>query len=133
MRSIQGVDVILLLSLATRLESEGQYNLAKLCRAAADSLSRRAAWALDRTGEKEPLASEIERTAAALDGVSADLANALRKGASAMVGGRLALIHETPHPYVCRTCGHLTLGDAVEKCPICGAWGGTFQWFPPVY
>ncbi len=133
MRSIQDVDVILLLSLASRLESEGQYNLAKLCRAAADSLSRRAAWDLDRSGEKEPLVSEIERMAAALHGVSAELADALRTGASAMAEGRLPLIHETPHPYVCRTCGHLTLGDAVEKCPTCGAWGGTFQWFPPVY
>lgn len=120
-----------LLSLALQLESEGQYNIAKLTRAAADSMSRRAAWELDLPTDKESLAREVERIADSLD--NADLATALRKGASTLTEGRLALIHETPHPYVCRTCGHLMLAAPPEKCPDCGAWGGTFQWFPPVY
>jgi predicted Zn-ribbon and HTH transcriptional regulator len=120
-----------LLSLALRLEGEGQYNLAKLTRAAADSMSRHAAWELDLPRDKESLAREVERIADSLD--DADLATALRAGASTLTEGRLALIHETPHPYVCRACGHLTLGGVPEKCPDCGAWGGTFQWFPPVY
>lgn len=120
-----------LLSLALRLEGEGQYNLAKIARAAADSLSRRAAWELNQSSDKETLASDIERIAASLD--DADLQTAFRAGASALTAGRVSLIEQTPHPYVCRTCGHLTLANVPEKCPDCGSWGGTFQWFPPVY
>ena len=120
-----------LVSLALRLEGEGQYNLAKIARATADSLSRRAAWGLNSPSDKATLANDIERVAASLD--DADLQTAFRAGASALATGRLPLIHETPHPYVCRTCGHLTLANTPEKCPDCGAWGGTFQWFPPVY
>jgi len=114
-----------------RLEGEGQYNLAKIARAKADSLSRRAAWELNLPSDKETLVRDIERVAASLD--DADLQTAFRAGASALTSGRLPLIQEIPHPYVCCTCGHLSLGEAPEKCPDCGAWGGTFQWFPPVY
>jgi hypothetical protein len=34
---------------------------------------------------------------------------------------------------MCRTCGHLVLGDATKKCPTCGAWPETSQWFAPIY
>lgn len=132
MQNSQWTDTIVhLLSLALRLEGEGQYNLAKITRAKADSLSRRAAWELNLLSDKANLADDIEHTAASLD--DADLQTAFRKGASALNLGRLPLIDEIPHPYVCRTCGHLTFGGVPEKCPTCGAWGGTFQWFPPVY
>ena len=123
--------LVQLLSLALRLESEGQYDIAKLTRAQADSISRRAAWELNLPNDKETLANDIERIAASLD--DADLQAAFRAGASALTSGRVPLIEQTPHPYVCRTCGHLALVNAPEKCPTCGAWGGTFQWFPPVY
>ena len=123
--------LVQLLSLALRLEGEGQYNLAKIARAQADSMSRRAAWELNLPSDKTTLAADIERVAASLD--DDDLQAAFRAGASALTSGRLPLIQEIPHPYVCRTCGHLTLGGVPEKCPACGAWGGTFQWFPPVY
>lgn len=123
--------LIYLFALALRLKGEGQYNIAKLARATADSLGRRAAWELDLPNDKASLAREVERAAASLD--DTNLATALRKGADALTEGRLPLIHETPHPYVCRTCGYLMLAAPPEKCPDCGAWGGTFQWFPPVY
>lgn len=123
--------LVRLLSLAMRLEGEGQYNIAKIARATADSISRRAAWEMNLPSDEGTLAADIERAAAALD--DAALQTAFRAGASALTSGRVPLIHETPHPYVCRTCGHLTLGGVPEKCPTCGAWGGTFQWFPPVY
>lgn len=123
--------LVQLLSLALRLESEGQYNIAKIARATADSISRRAAWELNLPNDKETLASDLELVAASLN--SADLQAAFRAGASALTAGRVPLIHETPHPYVCRTCGHLALTNAPQKCPTCGAWGETFQWFPPVY
>lgn len=123
--------LIQLLSLALRLESEGQYNIAKLARATADSISRRAAWELNLPNDKETLSTDIERIAATLD--DSDLQAAFRAGASALTSGRVPLIEQTPHPYVCRTCGHLALASVPEKCPTCGAWSGTFQWFPPVY
>jgi len=123
--------LVRLLSVALRLEGEGQYNLAKLARATADSMDRRAAWELHLPSDKDTLAIEFEDIAASLD--IADLQTAFLKGSSALTAGRLPLIHEIPHPYVCRTCGHLTLGGAPEKCPNCGAWGGTFQWLPPIY
>jgi hypothetical protein len=123
--------LVQLLSLALRLESEGQYDIAKLARAQADAISRRAAWEMNLPNDKETLASDIERIAASLD--DANLQTAFRAGASALTSGRVPLIEQTPHPYVCRTCGHLALTHAPQKCPNCGAWGETFQWFPPVY
>lgn len=132
MQNSQRTDTLVhLLSLALRLESEGQYNIAKIARATADSISRRAAWEMNLPNDKETLATDIERIAASLD--DADLQTAFRAGASALTSGRVPLIQETPHPYVCRTCGHLALTNAPKKCPNCGAWGETFQWFPPVY
>lgn len=119
-----------LLSLALRLEGEGQYNLAKIARAHADSISRRAVWKLNLPGDKETLARDIERLAASLD--NADLQTAFRACASALTSGRAPLIKEIPNPYVCRACGHLTLGGVPEKCPDCGAWGGSFPWFPSI-
>lgn len=132
MQTSQWTDTLVqLLSLALRLESEGQYNIAKIARATADSISRRAAWEMNLPNDKESLANDIERIAASLD--DADLQTAFRAGASAMTAGRVPLIGQTPHPYVCRACGHLALATPPEKCPTCGAWGDTFQWFPPVY
>lgn len=126
-----GTTPVQLLSLALRLESEGQYNLAKIARATADAISRRAAWELDLSKNKETLIIDIEGITAGLE--DAELQAVFHAGASALKSGRLPLINEVPHPLVCRTCGHLSLGSAPEKCPTCGAWGGTFQWFPPIY
>lgn len=135
MEKLEWTDVLLhLLALAARLEGEGQYNLAKLARAAADAMSRRAAYQLAIPSDKGKLVAEIEQAVAALSRLDADegLLTALRRGATAMSEGRLPLIDETPHPYICRTCGHVALSEP-EKCPTCGAWPATFQLFPPVY
>ena len=40
---------------------------------------------------------------------------------------------ETPHPYVCRTCGHLVLKEPSVNCPVCNARPQTFKKFLPVY
>jgi Tfp pilus assembly protein PilN len=78
-----------LLSLALRLEGEGQYNVAKIARAQADSISRRAAWELNLPSDREILASDIEHVAASLD--DADLHNAFRVAASTLTSGRAPL------------------------------------------
>jgi hypothetical protein len=124
-----------LLALAARLEGHGQYNNAKLMRAAAESLARRAAYRLDLPPDQARLVTEMERAIDALTplDVGEDMIGALKRGAAALAEGRLALIHETAHPYVCRTCGHLELGQPDHKCPVCGAWPATFKRFPPVY
>lgn len=124
-----------LLALAATLEGEGQYNLAKLARAAADSMSRRAAYQVIIPTVKDELVASIERAADELPNLGMDksLSDALVRGASALSEGRVPLIGETPHPYVCRTCGHLTLAEPAAPCPTCGAWPSTYQRFMPVY
>jgi len=124
-----------LFALAAKLEGEGQYNLAKLARAAADSLSRSAAFRQEVATSKESLAADIRQTAEALAGfdVSPGLVSALNKGADVMAQGKLPLFAITPHPYVCRTCGYLVMEEPAGKCPTCGAFPGTFQRFLPVY
>jgi hypothetical protein len=127
--------LLCLLALAARLEGEGQYNIAKLTRAAADAMSRRAAYQRSVPTDKDELAAGIEQVADAVASLDVDqsLSVALRRGAAALSEGRIPLISETPHPYVCRTCGHLALGAPAENCPTCGAWPGTYQRFMPNY
>ena len=127
--------VVQYLALAAALEGEGQYNLAKLLRAAVDAILRRAAYQQAMPREKNLLAGEIERAAQALatSSAGADLSAAMRSGAARMAEGHLPLVHETPHPYVCRTCGQTVLEAPTQDCPTCGASPATFQRFPPVY
>jgi hypothetical protein len=135
-RQAEWSDTLLhLLALAAKLEGEGQYNIAKLARAVAEALTRQAAFKIALPSEKDKLAHEIERAIVALSrlGVNEDVLAALKRGASAMADGRLPLINETPHAYVCRTCGYLVLNPPAEKCPTCGAWPTTFKLFLPVY
>ena len=124
-----------LLALALHFEGEGHYSLAKLARSAVDSLSRRAAYRQMAPMGRRELVKEIERVVGALSGLDVDegLLAALGRGAKALAEGRLLMIDEAPHPYVCRTCGHMVLGEVTAKCPTCGAWPDTFQWFAPVY
>jgi uncharacterized damage-inducible protein DinB len=128
-------DVSLALALAAKLEGEGQYNNAKLLRAAADSMTRRAGYERDLPSDKAAVEDAIQDATAGIarQEVGSDLVAALKRGAAAMAEGRLPLIDETPHPYVCRTCGHTVLGQPAHQCPSCGAWPATFQRFLPVY
>lgn len=127
--------LVQLFALASNLEGEGQYNLAKLTRAAADSLNRQAAYALEIPTAKEKLSSAVKDISDVLTNfdVSSDLVTALKQGADIMAEGQLPLIDVAPHPYVCRTCGHLVLNEPAEKCPRCNAWPSTYQRFLPVY
>ena len=127
--------LIHLFALASRLEGEGQYNLAKLARAAADSLSRQAAFQVDVPIATEALAADIKQAAEALArlGAAAEVVSAMTQGADVMAGGGVPLITLIPHPYVCRTCGHLLLGEPVSNCPTCGAWPDSYQRFMPNY
>lgn len=124
-----------LFALAAKLEGEGQYNLAKLVRAAADSLTRQSAYRLEIPTDKAKLSTIIKETADILTefDINADLVTALKKGADILSEGQLPLIDVAPHAYVCRTCGHLVLNQPVANCPVCDARASTYQRFPPVY
>ncbi len=124
-----------LLALAVRLEDEGQYNIAKLLRAAADAITRRGAYRLAMLADKAALAADVAQAADILTDFDVDqgLADALRRGAAALAAGRIPLISETPHPYICRTCGHVRLGEPASRCPTCGAWPSSHQRFMPIY
>lgn len=124
-----------LMALAAKLEGEGQYNNAKLARAAAESMTRQAAYVLSLPSERGQLVGEIQKAVSALTSLGADpgLLDAFRLGIDAMAAGRLPLIDETPHPYVCRTCGRVELAQPTKICPTCGAWPATFKQFLPVY
>lgn len=120
-----------LLSLALRLEAEGQYNLAKIARAKVDSLSRRKAWEMGASSNRESILRDIKLLLPKLD--EPDLRTAFEKGVSAMGEGRLPLLDEIPHPFVCRTCGYFSFQPLPNQCPDCGAWASTFQKFQPIY
>lgn len=127
--------LIRLTALASRLEGEGYYNIAKLARAAADSLCRQAARQVTLPADHDRLAEEIESLSASLSrlGVGNSLIQALERGRQALSEGRLPMVDETPNPFVCRTCGHVVVGQPGYQCPGCGAPGATMQEFPPVY
>ncbi|UCH61282.1 MAG: DinB family protein [Anaerolineales bacterium] len=131
----QTTTLVHLLALASRLEGEGQYNLAKLARSAVDSLLRQASFQIEIPSQSDKLVGEVNKAAEALSalGVETGLVAALQSGAHALAEGRLPLIHETPDPFVCRTCGRLTIQEPPARCPTCGARAATFQKFPPVY
>jgi hypothetical protein len=124
-----------LLALAAKLEGAGQYNLAKLLRAAADSMGRQAAYRLANLAGSDTLTDAIVQVADALSGFDPDnsLPLALKQGAATLAAGGVPLIDEAPHPYVCRTCGQLTLAEPTTQCPTCGAWPDTYQRFLPNY
>lgn len=122
-----------LLALALRLEDEGQYNIAKLMRAQADSICRAAAWKARGAAVAKALAADVKRLAE--ESVHADPAwrKAVRAGADALEQGRVPLFTDTPDIFVCRSCGHLAMNSAPDRCPTCAAHSTVFQWFPPVH
>jgi rubrerythrin/uncharacterized damage-inducible protein DinB len=126
-----------LYALASKLEGEGQYNNAKLCRGLAEALTRQTAYAYQQqlSNEFPELADELSTMAETLTGLDIypEMAQALENGAQALLDKRLALVAEAPHPFVCRTCGHLLLEQRTGDCPLCKARPQTFLRFPPVY
>lgn len=113
-----------LLALAPRLEREGQYNLAKLARAA-DSLSRQAAYQVAAPTATEALAADIKQTAESLArlGVGAEVVPAMTQGADVMAGG-VPLFSLLSHPHVCRTADAATVGRLVAHGPARGVRRG---------
>lgn len=124
-----------IVALSQRLEGHGQYNLTKLIRAAADSLSRRAAYELGVPDDVAANAADLAALAGVLAslGVSSDVTERLSRGATAMADRRLPLYDEIPNPYVCRTCGDIQMAVPEQPCSVCGAWPTNYEQILPVY
>ena len=127
--------VVYFLAAAERLEEHGQLNLAKLARATAEALSRRAAYALNLPRDLDDLAAELGHALGALPGLGIDeaLPQAMKRGIAAQSAGRLPLFDEIPNPFVCRACGAVSMTPPAEPCAVCGAWPTTFEEIMPVY
>ena len=113
----------LMLALATRIEGKGQYNVAKLLRAAAEATARRSAYRLGLSPDLDGIVADLERVVAMLPA----------QGASAVRAGTQTLLEEFPDPFVCRRCGGHTLGAPRAICATCNAWPTTHQRFRGVY
>lgn len=126
--------VVHLLALAASLESEGQYNNAKLLRAAADSLLTRAAYAQKLPTDRPAALAETQRALSALAQMHASpaLVEAVQRSYAALEQGKLPLYTDTPDTYMCRICGYLAFQTDLT-CPECGADPATFKRFRPIY
>lgn len=123
-----------LISLAAELEREGQYNIAKLLRAAAESMTRREGFDTPPARAVADQAAELRQIAEAIaDTPAGALSESLHRGAAALEDGRVAFIDETPDPRVCRTCGVVRNEPFELRCTHCGAWPSTALRVRPIY
>jgi hypothetical protein len=124
-----------LCSLATRIEGKGQYNAAKLLRAAADSVARRAAYERGLSTDLDGIGADLEDAIRALRTSSVDSAivHALERARKHVLAGHQTMVSDFPDAYVCRRCGESSLGPPKHPCRTCGAWPTTFQRFLPIY
>lgn len=128
------MEPVRLLALATELEKEGQYNVAKTLRAAANSLLMRASTAEDVPAVSAEQADELDAIAQRLVGTSAaPLAGPLRASAAAIRSGGVPMDRDTPDPHVCRICGESQLAAFDSRCPHCGRWPGAEERHRPIY
>jgi rubrerythrin len=125
--------IVQLLAVARGLEDEGQYNIAKLFRAAAFGEGAAAARTRPRGS------SALQRAAyAALDelreaGGDNDLTDAMEHGLGHLRAGEWTTLEDAPRTFVCRACGVAQLGAAPARCESCGARPLTLQEFPPIH
>ena len=124
-----------LFGLATRIEGKGQYNAAKLLRAAADAVVRRAAYQDGLSTDLRVIGSDLEEVIQALRRlpVGPAIVDAVERARSEILAGRQTMVSDFPDAYVCRRCGESSLGPPEHPCRTCGAWPTTFQRFLPIY
>jgi uncharacterized damage-inducible protein DinB len=130
-----GDTLVHLLAVASRMEGEGQYNIAKLLRASAEAALRRTAYRSNLPTGLSNLHGAVDQAEGELAalGFGPDVLDAFKAGQAALKAGRLPLIEEMPNPFICRTCGCLTVERPTERCPVCGAWPETFHEYLPNY
>ncbi|MDH3249815.1 MAG: hypothetical protein OEQ47_12680, partial [Acidimicrobiia bacterium] len=123
-----------LIALAGELEKEGQYNIAKLLRAAATSAVNRSS-----TKSQVPVApvDQAEALREIADGLvdsnASALAAPLQAAAEALDSGAVPLYVDTPDPFVCRICGFVSLTSDQKRCVECGRWSTAAEPFKAIY
>jgi hypothetical protein len=127
-----GTRIVRLLAIARGLEDDGQYNVAKLFRAAAFAEGARVTRARPRaeSGLLEEMASVIADLRSS--GSRAPVA-ALDDALAALQHGEMPTLEVIPEPWVCRYCGQVMLGQPPAVCPSCRARSLTFEPFPPIF
>ena len=123
-----------LIALAGELEKEGQYNIAKLLRAAATSAINRLSVMSQVPVSPGDQAVALREIADGLgDSNASALAAPLRSAADALASGGVPLYSDTPDPMVCRICGFVSLDVSEERCPECGRWSTAAEPFKAIY
>ncbi len=123
-----------LIALAGEFENEGQYNIAKLLRAAATSANNRLSTRSVVPTAPDAQAEALREIAEGLESSNAATLGApLRSAAAALDSGGVPLYDDTPDPVVCRVCGFVSLGPAGERCPECGRWWTAAEPFKAIY
>ena len=122
-----------LTALAERFADEGQMNLNKLAEAAVYSKIRRAGWNHRPRISTDRMLNELAIALKTLkkNDLQSELVAAMEIGLNALQterGGDM-MFEESPDIFVCRMCGHTTLGSPPDHCPDCGAWPGRFRKF----
>jgi hypothetical protein len=112
-------------------------NLSKLLDAASYAQARHSGWTYGPPVTRETMARELETSIEHLKtlGANAGLIAALELGLAKLArqDHRDMLVDEAPDVFVCRTCGHVALGQPPDPCPDCGAWPGRFRKFVPMF
>ncbi len=127
-------DPIRLIALATELEKEGQYNAAKLLRAAAGSLINRGSTEVAVSSDAAIQAAELETISASLESSpAAALSEPIRAAARSLRSGTVPLYRDAADPFVCRICGEVRLAPFDGRCSHCGRWPDAAERFRPIY
>jgi DinB superfamily len=137
MDELHADDVGRSIALSERFASEGEMNLSKLLDAAVYADVRRSGWIHRPAVTRATMQGELRTTIERLKARHADdgLIGALELGSAKLARGdhRDLLVDEAPDVFVCRTCGHVALGEPPARCPDCGSWPGRFRRFVPVF
>jgi len=126
-----------LVALAERCASEGKMNLNKLLEAIIYIKTRQAGWGYYPPITTAGMLPELDASLQALkqEGMAIELISALESGRQALEEGRPGdlLIEEARDVFVCRSCGHSSLGSPPDHCPECGAWPGRYRKFVAMF
>jgi rubrerythrin len=127
-----GTSIMRLLAIARGLEDDGQYNVAKLFRAAAFAECARSTRAPARVGSG--LLEEMAAVIADLrsSGSRAPL-DAMDDALAALRRGEMPTLEAFSEPWACRYCGQVMLGCPPAFCPSCRSRSLTFEPFPPIF
>ena len=122
------------LAAARSLETDGQYNAAKLFRAAAVAEAIRATRDFPAPGPaRDELLADAIADRRSWAGADALVASMERTRAAIGAGQPWVTLEEAPHAFVCRACGEVLLGEPPPACPACGARRLTFIEVLPIH